>query len=147
MTSPPTPSRISSNGPVRSSSTVTTSSTPSRRTGPFELILDGVGGEVTTAAAHRLARGGTLTVYGVASGGPPTLAFYDFAPHSRMLPFFVYQTGEETFGEDLRMMARLVAAGTLDPQLGLVRDWTETLAAVDALRSREVAGKVVLVRG
>ena len=114
--------------------------------GPFELAVDGVGGDVLVQAVHRLAPGGTLTAYGVAGGGTSTLAFYDFAPLSRMLAFFIYRTGEETFGEDLRVLAELVAARQLDPRLGLVRDWTDTAAAVDALRKRSVTGKVVLSR-
>lgn len=118
------------------------------RTGPFDLVLDGVGGETLVNAVHRLAPGATLSAYGVAGGEPSSLAFYDFgaAPLAKLLGFFLYGTDEKTFGADLGLLAWLVAAGTLDPQLGMVRDWTETLAAVDALRQRSVAGKVVLSR-
>ena len=77
------------------------------------------------------------------------LAFYDFreaAPGGRLQGFFVYRTGEETFGEDLATLAELVADGRLEPQLGMVRDWSDTTAAVEALRSRQATGKVVLTR-
>src|SRR5690349_20905760 len=37
-------------------------------TGPFDLVLDGVGGRALTAAVRRLAPGGLVTAYGVASG-------------------------------------------------------------------------------
>jgi NADPH:quinone reductase-like Zn-dependent oxidoreductase len=117
------------------------------QTGPFELVLEGVGGQVLVDAVRRLAKGGTLTAYGVAGGPSPSpLAFYDFAPLSRLIAFFIYATGEETFGEDLRFLAGLVAEGKLSPQLGAVLDWSQTAAAVDALRQRSVTGKVVLTR-
>jgi NADPH2:quinone reductase len=117
--------------------------------GPFELVLDGVGGSVLTDAVRRLAPGGSVTAYGVASGQRSELAFYDFAgaaPGGRLQGFFVYRTGEETFGEDLATLAELVADGRLEPQLGMMRDWSDTTAAVEALRSRQATGKVVLTR-
>jgi hypothetical protein len=40
----------------------------------------------------------------------------------------------------------MVAGRRLSPQVGIVRDWSQTVEAVDALRSRQVTGKVVLAR-
>jgi NADPH:quinone reductase-like Zn-dependent oxidoreductase len=118
--------------------------------GPFDLVLDAVGGQVLTAAVRRLAPGGLVTAYGVASGERSDIAFYDFAggaPGGRLQGFFVYSTGEETFGEDLALLGRLVADGALTPQVGTPRDWRQTPAAVESLRSRQATGKLVLVRG
>jgi NADPH:quinone reductase len=118
--------------------------------GPFDLVLDGVGGRVLTAAVRRLAPGGLVTAYGVASGERSDVAFYDFAaaaPGGRLQGFFVYSTGEQTFGEDLGMLARMVADGSLQPRVGTPRDWRETPSAVESLRARRVAGKLVLTRG
>ncbi len=117
--------------------------------GPFQLVLDGVGGQVLTAAVRRLARGGVVTAYGVASGQRSDVAFYDFAPGApgaRLEGFFVYSTGEETFGRDLGTLALLVAEGKLVPQIGAPRNWSATPEAVAGLRRREVTGKAVLVR-
>lgn len=117
--------------------------------GPFDLAIDGVGGSVLVDAVHRLATGGLVTAYGLASGERSEIAFFDFraaAPGGRLQGFFIYSTGEETFGEDLGTLAGLVADGRLSPRLGIVRDWTETVEAVDALRSRRATGKVVLTR-
>jgi NADPH:quinone reductase-like Zn-dependent oxidoreductase len=115
----------------------------------FDLVLDGVGGPVLADAIHHLAKEGTVAAYGVAGGRPQTpLAFYDFAQGGgqlgRLIAFFVYATGEETFGEDLAVLAGLVADGRLVVHKGVLRDWGETRDAVRALRDREVTGKVVL---
>jgi len=118
--------------------------------GPFDLVLDGVGGKVLTGAIRRLAPGGLVTAYGVAGGERSDIAFYDFAaaaPGGRLQGFFVYSTGEETFGADLVLLGGMVADGTLSPQVGTPRDWRETPAAVEALRARQVTGRLVLVRG
>jgi NADPH:quinone reductase len=116
-------------------------------TTPFDLVVDGVGGQVLADAIHHLAPGGTVTAYGVAGGRPQTpLAFFDFAqaPLGKLIGFFIYATGEETFGEDLAVLAGLVADGRLHVAKGVERDWSETLEAVQSLRDRQVTGKVVL---
>jgi NADPH2:quinone reductase len=118
--------------------------------GPFDLVVDGVGGSVLVDAIHRLAPGGLVTAYGLAGGERSQIAFFDFnnaQPGGRLEGFRIYRTGEQTFGEDLGTLAGMVADGRLDPQLGVVRDWSETVEAVDALRSRQVTGKVVVTRG
>jgi NADPH:quinone reductase-like Zn-dependent oxidoreductase len=116
-------------------------------TGPFDLVLDGVGGDVLAAAVRRLAPGGLVTAYGVASGQPTELAFYDFAggaPGGRLAGFFVYRTGEETFGEDLAVLAEMVADGRLAPAIGEPRDWSQAPAVVAEFRERQGTGKRIL---
>jgi NADPH2:quinone reductase len=135
--------------PVRALGAAAVVTAIGRDSGPFDLVVDGVGGSVLTEALRRLAPGGSLTAYGVASGQRSDIAFYDFAaaaPGGRLQGFFLYRSGEQTFGEDLAALAELVADGRLSPQLGVVRDWSETVAAVAALRARQVTGKVVLTR-
>jgi NADPH2:quinone reductase len=117
--------------------------------GPFHLVVDGVGGSVLVDALHRLARGGVITAYGLASGQRSEIAFVDFsagAPGGTLQGFWIYRTGEETFGEDLGTLVGMIADGRLSPRLGVVRDWSETVEAVEALRSRQATGKVVLTR-
>jgi NADPH:quinone reductase len=117
--------------------------------GPFDLVVDGVGGEVLTAAVRRLAPGGLATAYGMASGQRSDIAFPDFAagaPGARLEGFFVYRTGEQTFGEDLVLLAGMVADGEIEPQVGPGRDWAQTADAVTALREHRATGKLVLTR-
>jgi NADPH:quinone reductase-like Zn-dependent oxidoreductase len=117
--------------------------------GPFDLVVDGVGGPVLADAVRHLAPGGQVTAYGAAGRQRSELAFYDFAgaaPGGRLEGFFIYRSGEETFGMDLGALAEMVADGRLEPHIGLQLDWTETPEAVVALRERRTTGKVVLIR-
>lgn len=116
--------------------------------GRFDTVLDGVGGTVLRDAIGRLRSRGSVVAYGVAGGREPTpLAFYDFAGPpalGRLIGFFIYATGEETFGADLAALAGLVADGRLRVDRSATRDWDETREALDDLRQRRVTGKVVL---
>jgi NADPH:quinone reductase-like Zn-dependent oxidoreductase len=118
-------------------------------TGPFDVSVDGVGGHVLVDVIHRAAPGGTVTAYGLASGQPSSLTFADFAqgPFARLIGFFIYRSGEETFGEDLGYLAGLVGDGRLHVQTGVRWDWSRTVEAVDALGQRKVTGKAVLLIG
>ncbi len=115
----------------------------------FDAVLDGVGGPVLRDAIHHLTPGGTVVAYGVAGTREPTpLAFYDFgeARLGRLVGFFIYATGEETFGADLAVLAGWVAEGRLRVERAGERDWAQTREAIHALRDRRVTGKVVLTR-
>lgn len=118
--------------------------------GPFDLVVDGVGGPVLSAAVRALAPGGLVTAYGAASGERSDLTFHDFAasaPGGRVEGFFVYRTGEETFGEDLALLAAMVADGRLVPQIPEPRDWAQAPAALTSLAERSGSGKRVLTIG
>jgi len=113
---------------------------------PFHLVLESVGGASLTGTLRHTAPDGTVVVFGATSGDPTTLGFYDFAgrPRARIYGFFVYDSGDrETFGEDLGLLAGLVAAGKLHPQIGLEEDWGALAWGAAALRERRVAGKAV----
>jgi NADPH2:quinone reductase len=114
--------------------------------GPFDLVLDGIGGQVLTDAVHRLAPGGTVVTYGTL-GGPAPLGLIDFprGPACRIVPLF-HGYPSETRGQDLATLVALVASGQLKPLLGMVSDWTETREVLEALRERRVRGKAVLLR-
>ncbi|HWG61430.1 MAG TPA: zinc-binding dehydrogenase [Streptosporangiaceae bacterium] len=117
--------------------------------GPFDLVVEAVGGQVLTAAVRRLGVGGTATAFGFASGERSDLAFFDFAtgaPNAKLQGFFIYRTGEETFGEDLALLAGMVADGPLDPQIGIPQPWSQLPEALAAFRDRKITGKLVLVR-
>ena len=112
----------------------------------IDVVLDGVGGPALVDALHHLVPGGTAIAYGRAGGEASTISFTDFAHGQlgRLIGFFVYATGEQTFGQDLQFLGQLLAAGELTASRGPARDWSETRSALADLRERRVVGKVVL---
>jgi NADPH:quinone reductase-like Zn-dependent oxidoreductase len=114
--------------------------------GPFDVVMEGVGGPSLERSVRALAPGGVVVLYGGASGLPAQLGLGDFrgAPGGRVQGFFVYQTGVETFGRDLTYLARLIGEGRLQAPIGLELSWRDVGRAVAALRDRQVNGKVVL---
>ncbi len=114
--------------------------------GPFDLVLDGVGGPRLRTALLRCAPRATITTYG-SVGGPGAeigLPAFANAPLARVVGLFVYALGTETMGAELASLVELVANGRLKPRLGVVSDWEATNDVLDALRERKVTGKAVL---
>jgi len=114
--------------------------------GPFHLVLDGVGGDLLAQAVHRMAPGATLVAYGRVGNAASQVSISDFyrqAWNARIVGF-VSPVPEETKGEDLAILAGLVADGRLRPHIGLTLGWEKTAEAFAALRRREVRGKAVL---
>ena len=114
--------------------------------GPFHLVLDGVGGPQLAQAVHRMAPGGTLAAYGRVGNEASEISISDFyrqAWNARVVGF-ISPVPEETKGEDLAILAALVADGRLRPRIGLVLGWERTADAFAALTRREVRGKAVL---
>jgi NADPH:quinone reductase-like Zn-dependent oxidoreductase len=116
--------------------------------GPFELVLESVGGASLTAALERLAPRGKLLWFGEASREPATIGFRiaGIATFASIEPFIYWRTGASD-ADDLATLVRLVAGGHLHPEVGLVADWRETPDALIALRDRRVRGNAVLTVG
>jgi NADPH:quinone reductase-like Zn-dependent oxidoreductase len=116
--------------------------------GPFDLILESAGGASLEASIRLVSPGGTIAVYGNSSNTPARISFGDFRGRAgaRIVAFFVYESGEPpTFGEDLKLLADMVAEGSLHPQIGLEAPWTQANTVFAALAGREVNGKAVLL--
>lgn len=115
--------------------------------GPFDLILESVGGSSLTAAIGCVAPQGTIVVFGNSSGEPTPLNLYDFIGHegARLQTFFSYRPAVlESIGEDLAVLVDQLASGVLQPELGFEGNWRELAEAVTALRERRYQGKAVL---
>jgi NADPH:quinone reductase len=114
--------------------------------GPFDLVLESVGGSSLEVAASRLAPRGTLLWFGQASRRPASLDFFALvtaAPYATIMPFSYWRSGASD-ADDLATLVRLVAGGRLHPEIGLQADWHETPATLVALRERRVRGNAVL---
>ena len=110
---------------------------------PVSGVLDNVGGPLLAEAFSLLADGGSLQSIGMASNQPSTIDFEverRTGVRKRLEPFTV----RTPFDRDLTYLVELLAAGELDPQIGLRTSWNDVSEAAEALRDRRVAGKAVL---
>ena len=85
-------------------------------------------------------------LFGNSEGETSEISFWDFRgkPRATIEAFFVYESGEQpSFGEDLQLLADMIADGKLHPEVGLEEPWTEANRGIAALANREVNGKVV----
>ena len=115
--------------------------------GPFDLILESVGGESLSHSLRVVGRDGIVVLFGNSSGQESSVSFANFAghAHARLYAFFVYESGEPpSFGADLATLATEIGAGRLKPQVGMEASWRDPLGALEALRERRLEGKAVL---
>jgi NADPH:quinone reductase-like Zn-dependent oxidoreductase len=114
-------------------------------TGPYQIGLDSVGGDVTAALWAKLTEDGLLVWFGQASRVPATLDFFDWrGGMSGTIRKFAYTESDTTDADDLATLVRLVHAGRLHPEIGLVADWEHTAEAIEAMVGRTVRGNAVL---
>lgn len=113
--------------------------------GPFEVVLDSVGGDTTQAAWRSLTRRGSFVWFGQASGTPSTLDFFDWTGGlNATLRKFHYLEPIDEIQEDLSTLVALTAAGRLTPEIGFLGDWTQTTSAIGHLLARRLRGHAVL---
>jgi len=112
-------------------------------TEPVFGVLDNVGGQLLAEAFSLVDEGGSAQSIGMASNQPTTIDFEvqrRRGVRKRLEPFTV----RTPFGPDLAYLVELLAAGELDPQVGLRVSWNEVADAAEALLDRRVPGKAVL---
>lgn len=112
-------------------------------TEPVFGVLDNVGGQLLAEAFRLVDDGGSAQSIGMASNEPTTIDFEaerQFGLHKRLEPFTV----RTPFAPDLAYLIELLAAGEIDPQIGLRTSWDDVSEAAEALLDRRVAGKAVL---
>ncbi|WP_405577986.1 zinc-binding dehydrogenase [Streptomyces sp. NBC_01190] len=114
--------------------------------GPFDLVLESVGGAVLTRTLKMLSPLGHFVLLGTSSREPATLTLSSFAPHVRQTlhPFWVFGSGEPV-ADDLAELLRLIERGRMTPVVGWTGSWERLPEAMEALRERRVPGKAALV--
>jgi NADPH:quinone reductase len=118
--------------------------------GPYQLIVEQVGGQALAEAMTQLAPGGTCVSVGVSAGPagymvPVDMARMRRAPGACLRILNVYHEFErEPASRGLRRLVRLAANGKLTPHLGVEADWREIGTVAQALLDRQFQGKAVL---
>jgi NADPH2:quinone reductase len=119
-----------------------------KRHGPFWLILDSVGGSALGAALGMLQPNGTCVVFGVSAASTATIESREFfaTGGTRLygLTLFHELMSVERAGIGLRLLAELIAAKKLRPQIAVETRWDEIGAIAQRLIDRDFTGKAVL---
>ncbi len=115
--------------------------------GPYDHVLESVGGEVLAMALASLAQGGTVVSFGASGGGEATVDIRRFYGTGRAtlygLSVFT-ELAREPAGLGLARLAGLVAEGKLKPHVALEEPWTEIGSVAQRLIDRDYPGKAVL---
>jgi NADPH2:quinone reductase len=121
-----------------------------RAHGPFDVILESVGGVALANALTMLTRTGVCVSFGNSSRSEAPLDAGRFYLTGRPRLEGLYVLSELRHvppSEGLARLARLVADGRLKPRITLEAPWNEIDRVARALVDRKVAGKAVLTVG
>ena len=117
--------------------------------GPFDLIIDSVGGAVLGDALGLVSEGTKVVSFGTSAGNSVTFdaqAFYG-AGLTTLIGSVLFDELRtvESAAAGLDRLAALVASGRLTPFLSAERPWGEIAAAAQDLMDRKYPGKAVLL--
>jgi NADPH2:quinone reductase len=116
--------------------------------GPFDLILDSVGGDVFAKALDALADEGELVTFGTSQAKTATIKIDSFYSSGgrRIYGFIIFhEVLARPASGGLARLASLVASGLLRPHIAARYPFAETAKAVGDLWNRRVAGKAVVL--
>src|SRR6266566_3922018 len=115
--------------------------------GPFWLILDSLGGSALGAALGMLQPGGACVTFGVSEASTTTFESRAFFGTGGVrlygLTLFHELMSVERAGVGLGLLAELIAAGKLKPQIAVEAPWEEIGTIGRRLIDREFTGKAV----
>ena len=118
-----------------------------REFGPYDLVIDSVGGGTLTAALTLLAEGGVCVSLGTTAGAQVTFDASRFYLTGRavLYGFILFdELGVEPASAGLARLSRLIAAGKLNPRISLEAPWTQIADVARQLLDRRYLGKAVL---
>jgi NADPH:quinone reductase-like Zn-dependent oxidoreductase len=118
-----------------------------REQGPYDVILDAVGGEPLAVALEGLAAGGVCVTFGAAGSSRVTLELQRLYLRGGTCIYGFYLFDELARRSTARELARLVALvadGRLRPHVAVEAPWTEIADRATQLLDRRVVGKIVL---
>ncbi len=120
---------------------------PARPFGPYDLILESVGGRVLGEALGLLAPDGTCVSFGASAASEATFdlrRFFLTGGASLYGLILFYELRRQPARVGLSRLASLVASGRLRPRIEVEAPWTEIAAVAQQLLDRRFTGKAVL---
>jgi NADPH:quinone reductase len=119
--------------------------------GPYDHVLDGVGGAVLSGCLDVVASHGMVVSYASTLMDPATLGPRWFGAHlgATLRSFLIFDELRYTqsAASDLTALCSLIAAGRLRPHIDVEADWRRAGELARDLLERRVTGKVVLTIG
>jgi NADPH:quinone reductase-like Zn-dependent oxidoreductase len=115
--------------------------------GPFDLIIDSVGGQTLAAAMGMLTEGGVCVSLGTTAGNQVTFDASTFYLTGRavLYGFILFdELGNEPASIGLERLVRLVASGKLTPRISVEASWERVAEVAQELTERKYPGKAVL---
>jgi NADPH:quinone reductase len=116
--------------------------------GPFDLILESVGGAALVTALTMLERDGVCVAYGNSSREPAPIDVSKFyltgRPRLEGL-FLVSELRHEAPAIGLSRLLRLIEDGHLIPRIEVEAPWSDVDQIARMLFERKIAGKAVLI--
>jgi NADPH:quinone reductase-like Zn-dependent oxidoreductase len=118
-----------------------------RQHGPFDLVVESVGGDSLAQALTMLAPAATCVALGASASGQSTInvsAFYLTGGATLYGFILFYEHARNPIGRDLGRLVALVAAGTLRVPVALEASWERVGQVAQQLTDRAFTGKAVL---
>ncbi|MFI6642612.1 zinc-binding dehydrogenase [Streptomyces sp. NPDC050504] len=115
--------------------------------GPFDVVLESIGGPDLHAALLKVRPGGLLVWFGQAGRAPVTLDFFQLLGGPERVTIQHFHYAGAPYGPDLTALVSLVEQGRLHPEIGRTAPWEETADTLIDLRERRIRGKAVLLVG
>jgi NADPH:quinone reductase-like Zn-dependent oxidoreductase len=118
-----------------------------RAAGPYDLVLESVGGKILAGALQLLDAEGMLVTFGTSAERSTTIDVAAFYLHGGLSIFGFYLFHElehQPAGAGLTRLAALLDAGKLDVHIDDVLPFSQIAEAVDRLWNRGVTGKIVV---
>ncbi|MEH2083759.1 MAG: zinc-binding dehydrogenase [Nostoc sp.] len=120
---------------------------PASEYGPYDLIVESVGGKTLGIALGLLAQDGKTVLYGVSGGDEVTFNAAQFFGTGSVSLYGLRLFDElrfESAAVGLKRLLSLVEAGELHPHIDLEASWTQIADVAQQLLDRRFPGKAVL---
>ncbi len=115
--------------------------------GPYDIIVDGVGGKTFGTTVGMLAQGGTAVVYGASEGSETSFDLRRFFPvgGTSIYGFILfYEARVHPVAPDLARLAQMIADKQISPLIEVEKSWQEIGDVAQHLLKRSFSGKAVL---